>query len=541
MLLILSARPVSDEIALQFGRLPPSFLPMGAQRLFALQAELARGEPCFMTVPNDFDLAPSDRSAIEDAGITLLPQAAQMSLPEAIGNALARVQPDGQLRILYGDTLVDMAEDHVFEPDIVAVHETTANYSWAFVETASEGGTLFSDEPPQRLDTRRAVCGYYTFSDTALLAKACHQDSIVKALRYYNEHKPLTCRSAENWLDFGHLPLYFRSKKDLLVKRVFNELVYQDHLLVKRSADTAKMRAEANWYETLPGPLRLHIPRYLGRVEQDFRAGYALEYVHAPLLSDLAVFGALPLASWLEILQASLEFLEKCHAIRPPEGAPEASSAYAAQFFSDMIVEKTRKRLGKYCAEGEINFTTTITLNGVEYPKIGEVLDALLAMVSPTRPEFIRLWHGDLFYGNMFYDFTAQRILCIDPRGQLDSGQLSLWGDLRYDLAKLAHSIIGNYDKVLLGRSTLMRHPQSNADGRCVWEFSVERPEHGAQLGEIFLTYVQQKFGVEAAELRAMTALLFLSMLPLHNDSPERQHHLLAAGLQLAHSAGAVT
>ncbi|MEM8790943.1 MAG: phosphotransferase [Pseudomonadota bacterium] len=533
MLLILSARPVTEEIALQFGRIPPSFLPLGSQRLFALQAEIAHGMPCYMTVPEDYEISPSDLAAIEAAGIRLLPQPSKLSITEAIGNALTRIQPEGLLRILYGDTLLQMSAAEMSEPDIVAVQETTSNYNWAFVEIDPDGRTLFSDEPPQRLDTRRVVCGYYTFSDPALLATACHENSIVKALRLYSAQKHLTCRTAENWLDFGHLPLYFQSKKDLLVKRVFNELVYEDHMLVKRSADTAKMRAEANWYEALPGSLRLHTPRYLGRDEGKFQAGYALEYVHAPLLSDLAVFGSLPLTSWLEILQASIEFISKCHAIRPPEDGPEASHAFASEFFHDMIVDKTRTRLASYCAEGEIGLEARITLNGIAHPPLKEVAEGLVDMIPPTTPQHIRFWHGDLFYGNMFYDFIAQRVLCIDPRGQLGSGQISLWGDLRYDLAKLAHSIIGHYDKVLNGRSVLKTDP----DAPLNWQFSVESPQYGAQLEEIFLSYVHEKLDISAQELRAMTALMFLSMLPLHSDSPERQRHLLAAGLLLAHSS----
>lgn len=535
MLLILSARTVAEEIALQFGRVPPTFLPLGSQRLFSFQVEMARGEPCFMTIPDNFEVAPTDRAALEAAGITLLPQPPTLRLTEAIGNALTRIRAEGPLRILYGDTLVQMPEEELFRPDSVAVHDTAANYPWAFVETDADGTTRFLDTTPQRLDSRRVVCGYFTFSDPDLLATACHEDTIVKALRFYSDRRQLTCTQAESWLDFGHLPLYFRSKKEILVKRVFNELVYEDHLLFKRSADTIKMRAEANWYESLPGPLQLHTPRYQGRVERGFQAGYALEYVHAPLLSDLAVFGALPLATWLEIMQASLEFVRKCHAIRPPDGAPEAAPAFAGQFFRDVIETKSRERLARYCAESGTPPETRITLNGVEHPPLSEVLERTIALIPPTTTDRVRFWHGDLFYGNMFYDFTAQRILCIDPRGKLESGQFSVWGDLRYDLAKLAHSIIGQYDKVLLGRSMRTEDP----DDPHVWEFSVETHAHSDQLSEIFLSHVEETMNVGQPELLAMTSLLFLSMLPLHSDNPERQRHLLAAGLQLAATAEA--
>ena len=528
MLLILSAAYVSDDIALQFGRLPPAFLPLGSQRLFSLQVESSLGEPCWMTVPDDFPISDADIRAIEAAGISLLPQPTRLRLTEAIGNALTRIRPRNGLRILYGDTLVGMPNAVLLIPDMVAVQDTTANYAWAFVRSDDQGGVTFSDDPPQRLDSRRVVCGYYNFADTDLLATACHEQTIVKALRHYSERRPLACIDAERWFDFGHLPLYFQSKKEILVKRAFNELVYEDQMLIKRSNDTAKMRAEAHWFENLPPVLQLHAPRYCGRSEGGHRAGYALEYLYAPLLSDLAVFGNLPLASWLEIIQASFDLLAKFHAMRPPKGAPEASDAFAAQFFQDVIVDKTWSRLKAFGQRSGVTLDAEITLDGIAHPPLHNVVNALIARIPPTTADQIRFWHGDLFFGNMFYDFTAQRVLCIDPRGQLASGQFCLYGDLRYDLAKLAHSIIGQYDRILMGRSSLTEKSQLN------WRFHVSVPPLQSSIEAIFTRFVKERCGLAIDEILAITSLLFLSMLPLHEDNPSLQRHFLATGLRLA-------
>ena len=60
MLLILSAQMVGDEIAMEFGQLPPSFLPLGSKRLFELQADFAHGEACVLTLPEDFSVSAFD-------------------------------------------------------------------------------------------------------------------------------------------------------------------------------------------------------------------------------------------------------------------------------------------------------------------------------------------------------------------------------------------------------------------------------------------------------------------------------------------------
>lgn len=485
-----------------------------------------------MTVPDEFEIPETDRKALKVGGITLIPQSPALSLTAAISDAISRANPKRGIRILYGDTLVHMAPDWFFRQDIVAVQNTTANYSWAFVQQKDEGSVLFSDEPPVKIDSRQIVCGYYNFSDPSLLFEACRKDSIVEALNFYAENKPLECLEAERWLDFGHLPLYFRSKKDIFVKRVFNELLVEDHVLVKRSKDTNKIRAEANWFESLPRSLQVYVPRYLGREEKDYRAGYALEYLYAPLLSDLSVFGALPLASWLEIIKACFELMGRFHAIRPNTGAPEASNSFASQFFDDVLVSKTWSRLKDFEEQSGISIETEITLNGIKYSKLGEVVEDLVANISRTTQYHIRFWHGDLFFGNMFYDFTAHRVLCIDPRGQLASGERSLYGDMRYDIAKLAHSIIGQYDKILLGRATLKEEESF------IWTFSVDSQPHQESIEDIFTSFATKTCGMEMNELLSLTAILFMSMLPLHNDQPHLQRQFLAAGLNLAARVG---
>jgi len=529
MFLILSARTVSEDIALNYGRLPPSFLPLGNQRLFELQKELAGTDSVAMTVPDGFAIATIDKQAIEALGIRLLPQPSSLSLTDAIKAAVQELNPQEPLRILYGDTLVrlDQTPSECLAEDRVVFQRTTANYPWAYVLENHEGDR-FSDDPPHRLDTRKVICGDFTFMDCDLLVQACDAGGIIDLLNTYNQTRKFSLVEATEWLDFGHLPLYFQSKKSVMIKRVFNRLDYENHLLIKQSEDTGKIRSEAHWYESLPGDLCLHTPRYRGRVERDHLAGYALEYLYLPLLSDLAAFGALPLSSWLEILNASFEFLDKCQAISPDPGAPEAAPTFAERFFQDMIVEKTRERLTAYGDLECVDLHHGFTLNGKVFPPILQLVDDLISCIPPTSADHIRFWHGDLFYGNMFYDFTARRVLAIDPRGQLGNGQACIFGDWRYDLAKLAHSVVGQYDAILLGRSQLIEHDPRN------WSLHISSQPHQDAMEQIFMTQMEDRYRVTPDELTAMTALLFFSMLPLHRDRPDLQRQMLANGLRLA-------
>jgi hypothetical protein len=528
VLLILSARTVNEDIALHYGRLPPSFLPLGNQRLFGLQAELAGGGPVAMTVPESFVIPARDMADINAAGIQLLPQPMSLSLTEAICAAIKVLKPEGPLRLLYGDTLVRLDQDQTGITDRVVVQSTTSNYPWAYVTQTPQGDVRFSGEPPQQIDTRQVVCGDYLFSDPAFLVEACASGNIIDALNTYHARHPLTRVTADEWFDFGHLPLYFQSKKSIMVKRVFNRLAYENHLLVKQSDDTAKMRAEANWYETLAPALQIHTPRYAGRMERDHRAGYGIEYLYHPLLGDLAAFGYLPFSSWLEILQASFDLLDKFQAIRPEPGAPEASPRFAAHFFDSMVKGKTWQRLDSYLEGQPFSLGDSLVVNGVRFRPLREVVQTVIDAIPVTRPDHVRAWHGDMFFGNMFYDFTARRVMAIDPRGQIGAGELCVFGDWRYDLAKLSHSVIGQYDSIVLTRGTL------ETQGPTDWTLTLTGLDAQPQLEEVFISQAVARYGIAPSELIALTALLFYSMLPLHHDRPDLQQQMLANALRLS-------
>ena len=132
--------------------------------------------------------------------------------------------------------------------------------------------------------------------------------------------------------------------------------------------------------------------------------------------------------------------------------------------------------------------------------------------------------HGDFCFSNLLYDPKVRLIKMIDPRGEF--GVPGVFGDRRYDLAKLAHSYAGKYDFIV---SDL---------------FSVEIESQGRLHVHLrtndYYTRVQSIFDavlLPDLELRrqvyALQALLFLSMLPLHADQPRRQLAMLAIGLDL--------
>jgi hypothetical protein len=135
--------------------------------------------------------------------------------------------------------------------------------------------------------------------------------------------------------------------------------------------------------------------------------------------------------------------------------------------------------------------------------------------------------HGDYCFSNILYDIRTDRIRLIDPRGLLPDGEIGIGGDTRYDAAKLMHSIEGRYDLIIAG--------QYAATGGGTNDFQLSfspNPIHD-QLTEAARSMTMGGVRLDDEVVAAATVSLFLSMLPLHADRPDRQTAFIANALRL--------
>jgi len=531
-LIILSGAYIGDEMSAEFGLIPPSFLPLGGKRLFEHQAAMAGGN-VHISLPEDFDIPPVDQGRLEALGINVLRVARGLSLRESARQVLAALDLVNGAEILFGDTLV-------FGPcpeskDLASFQNDPAHHYWSY----------FSDEDPalpfvagfgDGINERRILCGHFRVSAPLVLVDALeHAPDFVGALNLYEQKLPFKKCMVETWFDFGHLSLYHQSKRNFSVARSFNAIESDGRTVRKSSAQTNKIRAEARWYEKLPVELKLFAPKFMGADDRNFLAGYRMEYVYQPLLSDLSVFGRLPGNVWSQILGSCFEFLKIARQERPHDGSPETAQPFADDFFNFMYADKTRQRLATYLAAEGISGDTRFTLNGGQLPPVCDIVEQLLSKIRPTNSDDISFLHGDFFFGNTFFDFRSTNVTVIDPRAMLEGGAPSLFGDYRYDVAKLAHSVVGGYDHIINGRSRLAR------DTKTEWQFSPTDIQMPDGLEDLMFDTAQKSFGIGREELVSMTALLFFAMLPLHADSADRQAHLFANALRLSRDALALS
>ncbi|MDB5868709.1 MAG: hypothetical protein JWP96_1041 [Polaromonas sp.] len=526
MLLIISGQYVESELAAEFGKIPPAFLPLGNQRLYMRQVgQLSRHYRAMaLTLPSDFEVDDPDTEALAALGVAVHRTAVGSSLGAAVREALGKVDIDGRIDILYGDTLV--YEDELGGTNWIAVGGSDDFYPWHYEshphgkDSAPQLGHGHDDLDEKDESGGEAWAGMFSFSSARALQFILTQteDFIAAVTRYGLEHEKLERRSLNHWLDFGHVQTYFHSRLAVTTQRHFNQLAVEDGVLTKSSADGQKMRAEATWFETAPVAIKPFLPKLISSSLSN-GSGYAIEYLPLVPLNELYVFGRLPVKVWRKVFGACDRYLSAACSVPVP-----IATDCGADFASRLYRSKTATRLDAFSRQSGVDLERPWRFNGRVLPSLCQIAEQAAAAASESDPvaSFV---HGDFCFSNVLFDFRSGRIKLIDPRGLDAEGNITSFGDLRYDIAKLAHSVLGLYDVIVAGRFNL------RTDGYDI-DFNVFQPVP-ADICEAFCKTTFAGRTVAQWNCLPIMVLLFLSMLPLHVDNPLRQRALMANCLRL--------
>jgi len=516
MLIITSAQFIDAELASEFGKIPPAFLPVGNKRLYQHQLnQMPETSRKILTLPSNYLIPPYDLKWLSQNNIEVIFLPPELSLKESLIQCLEKTgDSEGSVTIVHGDTLIeDINTDY---PDQVSIARTDEYYKWAGI-VQSNNKTLFTDEFDARTPGM-VVSGYFQFSSRYTLLNSLRESSgFISALNIYSEIHPLEAIHYPAWLDFGHLHTYFRSKSKITTQRAFNDLDISPRVVKKTSKKSWKMEAEYRWFTALPERLRIYTPHVFSFAKEAESASYEIEYLYMSALNEIAVFSELPGVAWQRIILACNEFITAARGYSGPEILKQPIQA--------LHQNKVFERLEILRKSGVISPDDKWIINGEEQPSLTEIAEMCCRSIPPASAKDIAVCHGDFCFSNILYDFRVQSIRLIDPRGTLDEKNFTPYGDIRYDIAKLCHSIIGRYDFIIAENYQIEQYP----DNELI--FSIPENTVLDELSEsLFKDY---NLGYKIEDIIPIMINLFISMLPLHDDCEQRQLALTANALRL--------
>ena len=444
---------------------------------------------------------------------------------------------DGKVYINFGDTLLSNKPDQSLD-DIVYYSWECVSKDWTHFkfydgiisEITDKGHRMQCGDSYGNVFTGvfeiAHPCDLMDELETALSSPEKDIDSFYQALKKYSEIHPFLFVHAEDWIDVGHQERYIQAKK-VVAARSFNtiEIDGDRGVLTKRSENKDKLIDEIKWYLRLPDQLQYQLPR-IYQYSLDWSNPYVtMEYYGYTTLHEMLVYGNVDEAQWRKIFSKLKFILDDMRRFRM-----EDSIENIKQALEDVYLNKTISRLQSLRNDGHFSlfFKKEIIVNKKVYPSLEKCIYLLRRFVYDELLEALPqlcIIHGDLCFSNILVENDLGFLRVIDPRGSF--GKYDIYGDPRYDIAKLMHSLDGQYDWIIEDMFSI-EVSENNIDFKL--------PQGATAANNAFADTFSELL-INKKKLKLIESSLFFSMISLHNEKPNRQYAMLAVGLRLLDEA----
>lgn len=360
-------------------------------------------------------------------------------------------------------------------------------------------------------------CMYGFTFETGLLLLETLDDmdfSITKDfINLNNEEYLLDISKYENFVHF------LQTKYEV---RFFNSIEDNGKYLIKRSENVNKINSEYFYYKNIPSSMKIFYPYVFDFVEGDKLSSYKIEKFNIPDLSIQYISNSFDSFMLNALTQNIFDFIDIRH-------KKEVSTDVFDEAFAFQYKKKVNNRLDLLKTNEELfQILNNYVSSGTKYDSIDEVFELYNSILDKKYKKFkfsknyLTFSHGDLCFSNILYDRKLNIFKLIDPKGGLKEDDLFL--DPFYDVVKLSHSILGNYDFINNGMY------ETKIDNLKLL-LSIEG-EVSDELQKVFTQKIKN-LGFDLNFIRLLESSLFLSMLPLHSDNPSKVLALLLNGINI--------
>ena len=531
-ILIPSATLVPEELQ-KIGKLPPIIYPLNEGIVFdyLYKQYISRAEEMIIICHENADKVHRRLTPYWGRQVRFLSLPELGDLGHTIYYGLKKMK--GPVIINFADTLV-MDDVCGAEGDSFFYSESAPSETWTFFE--EQGGVLtgiYDKTNAWMKNTRKLFVGVFQIMDSVLfrqcLESAFSQEepgmgSFYFALKLYSQTRPLKAVYTDNWFDIGHADRYFHSKVEVQA-REFNHIRIDRErgILRKTSDDREKFIGEVLWYLKLPADVEYVRPRiftYSTRYTDPF---IEMEYYSYHTLHELFLYGDIAAWQWQDIFER-IRFILKDFRRYRVDGEGIGRS------LEEVYRNKTLKRLGTLAGDAAFSafFENPMRINGTAYRSLNEICGLLEKMIPSMLYDVdtFCIIHGDLCFANIMVDNNFQFIKVIDPRGKF--GEYDIYGDPRYELAKLFHSVEGKYDYIIQDLMNVECEPE-----KAVLAYRIYERQRDFDLVGIFRQVFREEIGDDLQKIELIEALLFLSMIPLHGESRKHQYAMLGTGIEI--------
>ena len=424
--------------------------------------------------------------------------------------------------LLLGDTLCKYPKKYDESWIGVSAVKNEEKFRFCMIESDKENIiTSIYDKPQEEVKTNDAAVGIYFFKNYKLLKKVLKMDIEKKYNEYqlsslfelYMKEERLKVEKIVDWEDIGTLETYINTSKNNFNCRNFNSLYLDDLGVIHKRSIYEKISSEMNWFnEIINTDFEKLSPKFYEN--NKFNTEYGIEYYDYLTLAEYMTFYPLNEYSKKIIFSSVLDKLVNIY---------EKNKIVSLEFhdlFKTMLIDKTRKRIIKWDRNDLVN-KEKIVINAITYDGVYTLLNKLLPEIESICKDtinYVSIIHGDVAFSNILVSPKSMIFKLIDPRGNF--GIDTMYGDYRYDIAKLRHCYHGRYDEIINDLFEIIEN-----DNKIELKFYKDIDY------SIFDECLLNK-NINIDDIELIEALLFISMIPLHSDYPERQLAFFCQGIR---------
>lgn len=528
-IIIPSAKCAPDDLP-NYGKLPMALYPINGRTILQhIVNNYSDYDKIIITGYEEFDTLQKHLSINKYKNIILYKLKVLKDLGNTIKETLEylKITDEDKVIINFADTLID--NENIPTNSIVCISGGEISKKWTYFTQKDGIITSIFDrkETNFNLLNSKLFVGVISISYPVNFLKDLNiQDSnsnttLFEALQIYSNSHPFEFVEAQHWLDLGHPDDYFNSQISIKA-REFNHMSFDKNrgILRKTSDDKTKFKGEIEWYLKLPNKLKYVSPRIFDSCVEYNNLYIEMEFYSYPTLLEQYLYGNIGKEGWKKIFN-KIKFVLNDFAKYEIVDDKIQKSLYEIYYI------KTVERLNmlKNNRNFVSMFDSPIIINGKKYLSLNEIMIILKTVIKEELLDVQKfcIVHGDMCFANILIDEKLNFIKVIDPRGKF--GEFDIYGDQRYEIAKLFHSVDGKYDYII--KNLFEVEKQNNEINYRIYD------NFDFSLFELMKEEFSDIISNQQKKIEIIESLLFLSMIPLHGENINHQYIMLAVGLDI--------